>query len=397
MKINLGLDLYLKGRIGWKGLAKKEYVDKSDYLIINGNALENGKINWSKAGFITEKRYNESPEIMLEEGDILITKDGTIGKIGYVKKLKCKATVASGIFVLRNIDKDNINFDYIYHYLCSDMFKNFIKRKKAIGSTINHLYQRDLSTLTIDLPNIKDQEKISKILNILNKKIDYNNAMISNLKSTINTIYSYWFLQFEFPNDESNSYLTSGGGMKYSPELNMSIPKDWKVKKLREINQVHKGMRKIYANEYLAKGDIPIIDQGRKFISGYINDDNVKINLNNCIIFGDVTKRIKYIHFPFAKGTDGSKLLDTSKVVPNCITYQQLILYKLPETGFARYYKFIKEKPILIPTKKISDKFANLTKIIYDEIFNFIKENSELEELKEFVLPLAMNGQITMK
>ena len=80
--VKLGDYLYIKGRIGWKGLKKEEYLEHSDYRIINGESLTKAGIDWSKAGYISQARYDESPEIMLQNGDILLSKDGTIGKIG---------------------------------------------------------------------------------------------------------------------------------------------------------------------------------------------------------------------------------------------------------------------------------------------------------------------------
>ncbi len=167
MKLNLGRDLYLKGRIGWKGLSKDEYLTNSDYKIINATALMDGYVDWNNCGFITEDRYEESPEIMLQEGDILISKDGTLGKIGYVKGLTTPCTVASGIFVLRNSIPEKLNFDYLYHVLKSNIFKDFIQRNKSLGSTILHLYQRDLENFELELPSLEHQNSISRILNAI--------------------------------------------------------------------------------------------------------------------------------------------------------------------------------------------------------------------------------------
>ena len=121
-KLNLGKDLYIKGRIGWRGLSKNEYLKKSKYRIINATALMDGFIDWDNCGFISKERYEESEEIMLKENDILISKDGTIGKIGYVKNMKDPCTVASGIFVVRNTKPEILDFDYLYHILKSNIF-----------------------------------------------------------------------------------------------------------------------------------------------------------------------------------------------------------------------------------------------------------------------------------
>ena len=149
-KASLGDYLYIKGRIGWKGLKKDEYLTESDYRIINGETLTDSGIDWNKAGYISQERYEESPEIMLQEGDILISKDGTIGKIGYVNKLDKPTSVASGIFVVRNLKPEEVSTVFIYCLLNSAYFKSFIVSRTE-GSVIPHLYQKDFVTLEIPI------------------------------------------------------------------------------------------------------------------------------------------------------------------------------------------------------------------------------------------------------
>lgn len=231
-KISLGKDLYVKGRIGWRGLSKSEYLDSGDYRIINATALMDGHINWDNCGYISQERYEESVEIQLKEGDILISKDGTIGKIGYVKGITQKTTVASGIFVVRNTMSDKLDFDYLYHILKSDIFKDFIHRNKAQGSTINHLYQRDLDNFEIELPDISVQKKIADILNTIDSKIDNNMSVADNVDSYIEEIFRYWFLQFNFPDVDHKPYLENGGEMEYNEVLKKNIPVGWRVENI---------------------------------------------------------------------------------------------------------------------------------------------------------------------
>lgn len=178
--VKLGEYLYIKGRIGWKGLKKDEYLNLSGYRIINGETLTTDGIDWNKAGYITEERYNESPEIMLQKNDILISKDGTIGKIGYVEKLDMPTTVASGIFVIRNEKPDMIDTRFIYHFLRSPYFKTFVEMRTE-GSVIPHLYQKDFVELDFPLHPLDIQKKIASILNILDKKIALNKQINDNL------------------------------------------------------------------------------------------------------------------------------------------------------------------------------------------------------------------------
>lgn len=180
--LNLGKDLYLKGRIGWKGLSKEEYLEYSDYKIINATSLMDGYVNWDNCGYISKERYEESEEIMLQENDILISKDGTLGKIGFVKNIKQCCTVSSGIFVLRNTKPDMVDFNYLYHILKSNIFKDFIRRNKAQGSTISHLYQRDLENFEIELPTLNEQRFIANILDSIELQIMNNYEMVQKLQ-----------------------------------------------------------------------------------------------------------------------------------------------------------------------------------------------------------------------
>ncbi len=155
--VKLGDYLYIKGRIGWKGLKKSEYLPFSDYRIINGESLTLSGIDWNKAGYISAERYEESPEIKLNIGDILLSKDGTIGKIGYVDKLETPTSVASGIFVIRNTRQAEISTQFIYYLLKSRLFKAFITSRTE-GSVIPHLYQKDFMGFEFQLPSPIDMK-----------------------------------------------------------------------------------------------------------------------------------------------------------------------------------------------------------------------------------------------
>ena len=179
----LGDALYVKGRIGWKGLRIDEYLDSGEYRIINAEALKDGHIDWSCCGYIDKERYDESPEIMLQPGDILISKDGTIGKVGFVEQLTMPSTVASGIFVIRNVKPELFDTRFIYHFFRSSIFKAFI-HSRTEGSVVPHLYQRDFETLQFPKINIKHQKMISRIVDSFEKKIDNYIEINDNLGGT---------------------------------------------------------------------------------------------------------------------------------------------------------------------------------------------------------------------
>lgn len=183
----LGEYLYIKGRIGWKGLKKNEYLPLSAYRIINGETLTKSGIDWDKAGYITEERYEESPEIMLQEGDILLSKDGTIGKIGYVDSLELPTSVASGIFVIRNEKPEIISTTFIYYLLRSRLFDAFVTARTE-GSVIPHLYQKDFMEFEFPLPDSTKMKEFGDIADPLFEQFFANlkeNRTLASLRDSL--------------------------------------------------------------------------------------------------------------------------------------------------------------------------------------------------------------------
>ena len=135
--LNLAANSTIKARIGWQGLTTEEYLDEGYAYLITGTDFDNGRIAWDGCHYVEKGRYDQDPNIQVDNGDVLITKDGTIGKVAIVKALSKKATLNSGVFVVR--PKGNA-YDsvYIYYVLLSEIFADFLA-KLAAGSTINHL------------------------------------------------------------------------------------------------------------------------------------------------------------------------------------------------------------------------------------------------------------------
>ena len=186
-KVKLGDYLYIKGRIGWKGLKKEEYLQSSNFRIINGESLTKSGIDWNKAGYISEERYTESPEIMLHVGDILLSKDGTIGKIGYVDTLELPTSVASGIFVIRNNNPKAISTVFIYYLLRSKLFDSFIIARTE-GSVIPHLYQKDFMEFEFSLPAKKKMIEFNGITLPMFEQIIMNlneNKKLSTIRDSL--------------------------------------------------------------------------------------------------------------------------------------------------------------------------------------------------------------------
>jgi len=153
----------LKARIGWQGLTTAEYRASGTYRLVGGGEFVDGSVDWGATPFVDKWRYDQDPGIQLRPGDILLTKDGSIGKTAFVEGLPGPATLNSGVFVIRPV-RNSYDSQFLYFMLRSRAFKDFLGRLSA-GSTIAHLYQRDLVGLVLDVPPaIEEQRAIAEVL-----------------------------------------------------------------------------------------------------------------------------------------------------------------------------------------------------------------------------------------
>lgn len=177
MVVNVGQDTTLKARIGWQGLTTAEYRDVGEYLLVTGTDFKNGFVYWDSCHFVEKIRYEQDRNIQLKNGDVVITKDGTIGKVGYIDNLKLPATLNSGVFVIRPKKDKKIDTKYLYYVFTSKIFNEFLSKLTA-GSTINHLYQKDFVNFEFEAPDETEQRKIAKALSDTDELIDSLQSLI---------------------------------------------------------------------------------------------------------------------------------------------------------------------------------------------------------------------------
>lgn len=158
-----------KARIGWQGLKKDEYLQSGYSYLISGMDFYRGTISFEEISFVSKDRYDMDSNIQVKPGDVLVTKDGTIGKVAIVPNIDKRATLNSGVFVFRVIEK--LKRKFLYWILRSSLFSNFIDELSA-GSTIKHLYQKDLKQLKFVIPtSLTEQQAIADILTAMDKEI----------------------------------------------------------------------------------------------------------------------------------------------------------------------------------------------------------------------------------
>lgn len=163
-------NFYVKGRIGWKGLKSSEFLSEGFSYLVTGTDFKGGKVDWEGCYHIDKDRYEEDPYIQLHENDLLITKDGSIGKLAIIDELDKPACLNSGIFVVRSINRD-FAMRYLYWVLMSNTFTQF-NGYTSYGSTIQHLYQNVFVEFSFGFPTPEEQTAIANFLDRKTAEID---------------------------------------------------------------------------------------------------------------------------------------------------------------------------------------------------------------------------------
>ena len=155
----------VKARVGWQRLTKSEYLNSGNYYLITGTDFTtDGNINFESCVYVAKDRYEMDKNIQVHKDDILITKDGTLGKVAILKEEPSKeTTLNSGVFRIKVLDDKEVYPKYLYHFFTSKYFKDFVESVKT-GSTIPHLTQQGLVTLDIPIPSLEEQIKLSGLL-----------------------------------------------------------------------------------------------------------------------------------------------------------------------------------------------------------------------------------------
>ena len=220
-----------------------------------------------------------------------------------------------------------------------------------------------------------------------------------NLESMAQALYDYWFVQFDFPDENGKPYKSSGGKMVWNEVLKREIPEGWRVISIADILNPQKAPFKLDAKQYMQSGKYPIFDQATdNYIAGYTNDDDAKQNSHPAVIFGDHSCTVKLASSPFARGADGTQVMTTSHPnLPIYYFYRYIKSIKVPNPGYARHFKFLKASLIILPDKTTVDVFNACASAIEQKIWSLHCEKQHLSLQRDFLLPLLMNGQVQVR
>lgn len=184
---NINKECTIKARIGWQGLKSTEYLDSGDYILVTGTDFDSGFINWKSCSYVTKWRFDQDKNIQIKQGDVLITKDGTIGKVAFLNEIPMQGTLNSGVFVIRPKNPDKMDSVFLSLIFKSFWFDAFLEQITS-GSTIVHLYQKDFVKFNFPLPSKEEQTAIANVLSSMDKEIETLNTKLEkyrNLKTAM--------------------------------------------------------------------------------------------------------------------------------------------------------------------------------------------------------------------
>ena len=380
--------------VGFVGTMTQHYVDSGIPFLRSLNIkpfyIDNTDLKYISASF-----SEELSKSILNENDIVIVRTGIPGTCCVVPKEYDGCNCADVVIVHPDFSK--VNPYYLAAYINIWGQKQILNNK--VGAIQQHFNVHTAEEMLVFLPDKETQDHVANLICSVNEKIQVNERLCAELEAMAKTLYDYWFVQFDFLDENGKPYRTSGGTMEWCQELGRELPKGWRPYKIGELLAPIPNTTRIQMGEYNKEGAVPIIDQSASFIAGYTNDESTLLcSESGYIVFGDHTRIVKYIRFPFARGADGTQIIDSnSPCMPNELFYQVIQSIDLTNQGYARHYKFLKDTTVIVPDEPIAQQYQKVVSPLYDKISKIVFENVELIKLRDWLLPMLMNGQAHVK
>lgn len=283
---------------------------------------------------------------------------------------------------MRPIQPDIVLPEYIGYYMRMPSFRGEFQAFSTM-TTRASLRNEDLLGLSITLPPIETQQKIASILSAYDSLIENNQKQIKLLEEAVQRLYKEWFVDLRFPGYE-DARIVDG------------VPEGWRKDTIGNIIKKVPRTKQIMTSEYQQNGSIPIIDQSRDFIAGYTDDVESIVDYGMpIIVFGDHTRILKFISFPFAKGADGTQLIiSDNQNMPQSLLYCSIVNVDLSNYHYARHFKYLKAEEILIPIHSIALSFEKIVNPIFDKIQCLRNSSKNAQEARDRLLPKLMSGEL---
>lgn len=386
---------------------------ESGIPFVMASDIENGKINYSKCKYISKEQAEKLRKGFSIEGDVLLTHKATIGRTALVSKLSIDYIMLTPqVTYYRVKDKKVLSNEFLKYYFDNSTFQELIKLMSGSGSTRAYIGITAQKNLYIKYPSLFHQKQIAKVLSDLDAKIEVNNKINQELEAMAKTLYDYWFVQFDFPDANGKPYKTSGGKMVFNEALKREIPEGWESGKLGDVGKVSM-CKRVMKHETSLDEEIPFFK-----ISTFGGEANTFISRD---LFEMYREKYSYPKrgdiLISAAGTIGKTVIfdgelsyfqdsnivwidnDESKI-PNCFLYYYYQTEPWVATGGSTikrlYNENIRSLKTIFPNSDILNRFSKIVNPRLEKKHQIEKENQKLSELRDWLLPMLMNGQVTV-
>jgi type I restriction enzyme S subunit len=334
--------------------------------------------------------------------DVLIAKDGSYLKHVFVIRKEIEQAVLSSIGILRpNLKK--IVPEYLKYYLQTKSVKETVAKKYVSGSALPRIILKNFGEIDVIYKDIKTQQKIASVLSALDSKIELNNRINAELEAMAKTLYDYWFVQFDFPDKNGKPYKTSGGKMVWNEELKREVPEGWEVKDLGEIINIFDSKRIPLSRGEREKkvGNIPYY--GATSVMGYVDeyifdDEYVLVAEDGSVMDEDGFPIVQFI-WGKTWVNNHAHVIQAKNVINNeYIFYLVKTISVIQIMSGSIQLKInqenLKSVKVCVPSEITLKKFASFAIPVRKQLINAIEENQKLTELRDWLLPMLMNGQV---
>jgi type I restriction enzyme S subunit len=386
-------------------------------LVVRNYNIVDGCLNFDNASYVDEETYIERVRRgKPEPGDLIISREAPMGAVCMVPEgVRC---CLGQRLVLLKVNKKICDPHYLLFALQSKFVQSQIKAIDKTGSIVSNLNIPDLKALMI--PNIEKptQESIGAILSAIVKKITLNKTINAELEKTAKLLYDYWFVQYDFPNAEGKPYKSSGGAMVWNEQFKREIPQGWESTELSKTCKFISGFP-FSSDDYVNTGKYRVITIKN------VQDNGVNLDVDNFLnklperLPDDCILKVGDILMSLTGNVGRVGLMYAN----DCLLNQRVALVK-PTSGDFHGVSYLTAKgdhvqgmmqkmasgssqanlsPVDTGNIKIEFNtdvavaFSKQVKPIIEKILGCLQQNMELTALRDFLLPLLMNGQVTVK
>lgn len=398
-------------------LSASEYVNDG-IPVINVRNIGYGEIITSDLEYVGEETAKRLHEHLLRIGDIVFGRKGSVDRHAFIDTRYDGWMQGSDCIRVRI--NEGINPHFISHYLKLESVKKQIN-SSAVGSTMASLNTDILGRIQIVMPSLETQNRVEKLLSVIEEKIDLNKHLCTEMEAMAKTLYDYWFVQFDFPDENGKPYRTSGGAMEWCQKLGREVPKGWKVGKYSNlIESVRTGLNP-RQNFTFSEGGIRYLtvknltQEGRIDFAGCDTiDENARVIVHrrSDISIGDVLfasiaplGRCYLIQSNPDDWDINESVFSLRPNYSNCTSDFLYLTLKSDQfiagstnSSTGSIFKGIRintllDMTTLIPPIDTLNTFSDQVSAILHKQESLFSENEQLTHIRDWLLPMLMNGQ----